>query len=386
MKRTVLMVFGTRPEAIKMAPVAKEIERSSGLDLSICVTGQHREMLDQVIAAFDLKPNFDLNLMKANQTLSDLTSRALTTVTNVIEEVDPDIVVVQGDTTTAMVGALAAYYAQVPIAHVEAGLRTGQKYSPYPEEMNRAVIDLMADLHFPPTESTRQNLLREGVDESSITVTGNTAVDAIVMMKDRTDRLSYDDPELSDIPKDLARSLTVSESGRRLILVTGHRRESFGQDLDSICSALLHIADRHEDVEIVYAVHLNPRVRESTSRILGAAERVRLIDPPSYPSFVWLMGRAHLIITDSGGIQEEAPALNKPILVTRRVTERQEAVESGCARLVGVNKDAISQAAHELLTDQDKYKAMAISKNPFGDGLASKRIVSAMNNWLTTRE
>ena len=380
------MVFGTRPEAIKMAPVAKEIERSSGLDLSICVTGQHREMLDQVIAAFDLKPNFDLNLMKANQTLSDLTSRALTTVTNVIEEVDPDIVVVQGDTTTAMAGALAAYYAQVPIAHVEAGLRTGQKYNPYPEEMNRTVIDLMADLHFPPTESTRQNLLREGVDESSITVTGNTAVDAIVMMKDRTDRLSYDDPELSDIPKDLARCLTVSESGRRLILVTGHRRESFGQDLDSICSALLHIADRHEDVEIVYAVHVIPRVRESTSRILGAAERVRLIDPPSYPSFVWLMGRAHLIITDSGGIQEEAPALNKPILVTRRVTERQEAVESGCARLVGVNTDAISQAAHELLTDQDKYKAMAISKNPFGDGLASKRIVSAMNNWLTTRE
>ena len=380
------MVFGTRPEAIKMAPVAQEIEHSSGLDLSICVTGQHREMLDQVIEAFNLTPNFDLDLMRANQTLSDLTSRTLSAVTNVIEEVGPDIVVVQGDTTTAMVGALAAYYAQVPIAHVEAGLRTGQKYSPYPEEMNRAVIDLMADLHFPPTESTRQNLLRAGVDESSITVTGNTAVDAIVLMKARIDRLCYDDPTLRDIPVDLARSLTVSESGRRLILVTGHRRESFGEDLDSICAALLRIADRHEDVEIVYAVHLNPRVREATSRILGSRDRVRLIDPPSYPSFVWLMSHAHLIITDSGGIQEEAPALNKPILVTRRVTERQEAVESGCARLVGVNADAISQAAHELLTDQDKYKAMAIAENPFGDGQASRRIVSAMKNWLITRE
>ena len=383
---TILMVFGTRPEAIKMAPLAREIKRSSDLDLSICVTGQHREMLDQVMRAFDLKPDFDLDLMQVDQTLTDITSRVLTGVGKVIEEVKPAIVTVQGDTTTAMAGALAAYYAQIPIAHVEAGLRTGQKYSPFPEEVNRAIIDVMADLYFPPTESAHQNLLHAGVGEDSITVTGNTAIDAVLLMKDRVEQLSPGDPNLGDIPFDLAQDVATTESGRRLILVTGHRRESFGDDLDSICRALLRIADEHEDVQVAYAVHLNPHVRESVYRILGGSDRVRLFEPPAYPAFVWLMSRAHLIISDSGGIQEEAPALNKPLLVTRRVTERPEAADSGCARLVGVDTKTIFNAAHELLTNDDKYCAMAAAPNPFGDGRASKRIVSAIENWLANRE
>ena len=386
MNGTVLVVFGTRPEAIKMAPLVQELERSSGLNVSICVTAQHREMLDQVNDAFGLKPDFDLNLMQPDQTLAGITSGALIGVGKVIEEVNPAMVAVQGDTTTAMAGALAAYYAQIPVAHVEAGLRTGQKYSPFPEEVNRAIIDVMADLHFPPTETAHQNLLRAGMGEDSITVTGNTAIDAVLMMKDRTDGLAPGDPELGDIPLDLAQDVATPGSGRRLVLVTGHRRESFGGDLDSICRALLRIADEHEDVQVAYPVHLNPRVRDSVNRILGGSDRVRLFEPPAYPAFVWLMSRAHLIISDSGGIQEEAPALDKPLLVTRRVTERPEAIEAGCARLVGVGTETIFNAAHELLTDEEKYRAMAVAPNPFGDGRASERIVSAMENWLADGE
>jgi len=383
---TALVIFGTRPEAIKMAPLVRELERRNGLGVSICVTGQHREMLDQVLQAFDLKPDFDLNLMRADQTLSEVTAGALHGVGKVIEEIKPALVAVQGDTTTAMAGALAAYYAQVPIAHVEAGLRTGQKYSPFPEEVNRAIIDVMADLHFPPTETARQNLLRAGVGEDSITVTGNTAIDAVLLMKKRTDTLGPGDPALVDIPPDLARAVASPGSGRRLVLVTGHRRESFGEDLDSICRALLRIAAEHEEVEVAYPVHLNPRVRESVFRILGDSDRVRLFDPPAYPAFVWLLNRAHIVITDSGGIQEEAPALDKPVLVTRRVTERPEAVEAGCAMLVGVETDTIFKAADELLTDGDRYRAMAEAPSPFGDGTASEQIVSAMENWLTLNE
>ena len=369
-----------------MAPLVRELENRNGLDVLICVTGQHREMLDQVLHAFDLKPDFDLKLMRDDQTLSDVTAGALLGLGKVLEEVRPSIVAVQGDTTTAMTGALAAYYAQIPIAHVEAGLRTGQKYSPFPEEMNRAIIDVMADLHFPPTETAHQNLLRTGVGDDSITVTGNTAIDAVLMMKDRTDGLAPGDPELGDIPLDLAQDVATPGSGRRLVLVTGHRRESFGDDLDSICRALLRIAEEHEDVQVAYAVHLNPRVRESVYRILGDSDRVRLFEPPAYPAFVWLMSRAHLIISDSGGIQEEAPALDKPLLVTRRVTERPEAVDAGCARLVGVDPETIFNSAHELLTDEEKYRAMALAPNPFGDGWASERIVSAMGNWLADGE
>ena len=386
MNGTVLVIFGTRPEAIKMAPLAREIERRNGLDVSICVTGQHREMLDQVIDAFDLNPDFDLDLMQVDQTLTDITARALSGIATVIDQVNPAIVAVQGDTTTAMVGALAAYYAQVPIAHVEAGLRTGQKYNPFPEEVNRAIIDVMADMYFPPTETARQNLLRAGVDEDSITVTGNTAIDAVLLMKDRTEHLAPGDPDLSDIPLDLARDVATPGSEKRLVLVTGHRRESFGDDLDSICRALLRITEEHEDVHVAYAVHLNPHVRETVFRILGESDRVRLIEPPAYPAFVWLMSRAHLIISDSGGIQEEAPALDKPLLVTRRVTERPEAVDAGCARLVGVDTETIFNSAHELLTNDDTYRAMAAAPNPFGDGRASERIVSAMEDWVAGRD
>ena len=383
---TALVVFGTRPEAIKMAPLVRELENRDGLDVSICVTGQHREMLDQVLHAFNLKPDFDLKLMRDDQTLSDVTAGALLGIGKVLEEVQPSMVAVQGDTTTAMAGALAAYYAQIPIAHVEAGLRTGQKYSPFPEEVNRAIIDVMADLHFPPTETAHQNLLRAGVGEDSITVTGNTAIDAVLLMKDRVDDLNPGDPELGDIPLDLAQDLATRESGRRLVLVTGHRRESFGDDLDSICRALLRISEEHEDVQVAYAVHLNPRVRDSVFRILGESDRVRLFEPPAYPAFVWLMNRAHLIISDSGGIQEEAPALDKPLLVTRRITERPEAVDAGCARLVGVDTETIFNAAHELLTDEKQYRAMAAAPNPFGDGRASERIVDSMENWLADGE
>ena len=386
MNGTALVIFGTRPEAIKMAPLVRELESRDGLDVSICVTGQHREMLDQVLQAFDMKPDFDLNLMRDDQTLSDVTVGVLQGVGKVLEEVGPAIVAVQGDTTTAMAGALAAYHAQIPIAHVEAGLRTGQKYSPFPEEVNRAIIDVMADLHFPPTETAQQNLLRAGVGEASITVTGNTAIDAVLQMKDRTEKLAPGDPALSDIPVDLAKDVATPRSGRRLVLVTGHRRESFGDDLDSICRALLRIAEDHEDVQVAYAVHMNPRVRDSVYRILGASDRVRLFEPPAYPAFVWLMSRADLIISDSGGIQEEAPALDKPLLVTRRVTERPEAIDAGCARLVGVNTENIFDAAHELLTDENKYRAMSVAPNPFGDGRASERIVSAMEAWLADSE
>ena len=380
------MVFGTRPEAIKMAPLVQEIQRSNGLDVSICVTGQHREMLDQVLNAFDLKPDFDLDLMMADQTLSDVTTGVLDGVGNVISKIEPAIVVVQGDTTTAMAGALAAYYAQVPIAHVEAGLRTGQKYSPFPEEINRAIIDVMSDLHFPPTETARQNLLRTGASDASITVTGNTAIDAILLMQQRTQGLKPGDPALSDIPLDLAELVGAPDSDHRLILVTGHRRESFGEDLDAICRALLRIVDEHANVKVAYPVHLNPRVRESVFRILGDSDRVRLFEPPAYPAFVWLLNRAHMVITDSGGIQEEAPALNKPVLVTRRVTERPEAVDAGCAKLVGVETESIFEAASQLLNDEALYRRMSNSPNPFGDGTAAVRITEAVGKWLTLNE
>lgn len=383
MSDTALVVFGTRPEAIKMAPLVQEIQRSDGLDVSICVTGQHREMLDQVLNAFDLRPDFDLDLMRADQTLSSVTAGVLKGVGEVINEINPAMVVVQGDTTTAMAGALCAYYAQVPIAHVEAGLRTGQKYSPFPEEINRAIIDVMADLYFPPTETARQNLLRTGVTDALITVTGNTAIDAVLLMEQRTRGLRPGDAALNDIPSDLAELVGTPDSDRRLVLVTGHRRESFGDDLDAICHALLQIADEHEDVEIAYPVHLNPRVRESVFRILSDSDRVRLFEPPAYPAFVWLLNRAHIVITDSGGIQEEAPALNKPVLVTRRVTERPEAIEAGGARLVGVETEAIFEAASQLLNDEDIYRKMSSSPNPFGDGTAAARITGAMEKWLT---
>jgi len=386
MTGTVLIIFGTRPEAIKLAPLVREIEKRGRNKIAICVTGQHREMLDQVLNVFEFKPDFDLDLMRTDQTLTDVTVGTLTGVERVIKEVHPAMVVVQGDTTTAMAGALAAYYAQTPIAHVEAGLRTGQKYSPFPEEINRAVVDVMADLHFPPTETARQNLLRSGITDDSITVTGNTAIDAVMMMARQTQHFGLENSILRDIPADLAEAVTGTAPIHRLVLVTGHRRESFGDDLESICRALLKISEEHEDVEIAYPVHLNPRVRETVSRLLGNSERIRLFEPPAYPAFVWLLQRAHLVITDSGGIQEEAPALDKPVLITRRVTERPEGVEAGCARLVGVDMDDIVMAAEELLTDDVQYQKMANAPNPFGDGHASELIASAIENWLTLNE
>lgn len=386
MTDTALVVFGTRPEAIKLAPLVAELKRRDGINVSVCVTGQHREMLDQVLDAFDLSPDFDLNLMRPNQSLSDVTSGVLKGVEGVIDEVRPSVVVVQGDTTTAMAGALAAYYAQVPVAHVEAGLRTGQKYSPFPEEVNRSLISVMADLHFAPTERARQNLLHSGVPEHAIAVTGNTAIDALQMMAGRASNFDLSSEELNGIPDALTGLLKNANGGKRLVLVTGHRRESFGADLESICRALLEITERHEDVELAYPVHLNPRVREPVFRLLGEAERIWLFEPPAYPGFVWLLSHAHIVITDSGGIQEEAPSLDKPVLVTRRVTERQEAVDSGCARLVGTETSTIMEAADELLTDPNLYRSMADAPNPFGDGTASAQITDRILEWLSSRE
>ena len=375
------MVFGTRPEAIKLAPLVRELEKRNPAGVSVCVTGQHRQMLDQVLGVFDIKPDYDLDLMREDQSLTDVTTGVLAGLEEVIRREQPRMVVVQGDTTTAMAGALAAYYAQIPIAHVEAGLRTGQKYSPFPEEVNRAVIDVMADLQFAPTELAKQNLLRAGVSESTITVTGNTAIDAVLMMEQDSGSLRPDDESLRDIPEELAAKVSAPDSKSRLVLVTGHRRESFGDDLESICRALSKIAADHEDVELAYPVHLNPRVRESVFRLLEGQDRIWLFEPPAYSSFVWLLSRAYMVITDSGGIQEEAPALNKPVLVTREVTERPEAVDAGCAILVGVDTDVISKTADRLLRDRDLHHSMASAPNPFGDGHASELIVNAIEEW-----
>jgi len=376
-----MMIFGTRPEAIKLAPLVRELKKRTPSGVSVCVTGQHRQMLDQVLNVFDIKPDYDLDLMREDQSLTDVTTGVLAGVEDVIRKEHPRMVVVQGDTTTAMAGALAAYYAQVPIAHVEAGLRTGQKYSPFPEEVNRAVIDVMADLQFAPTDQAKQNLLRAGVPESTITVTGNTAIDAVLMMERDTSALRPGSKILEDIPEKLAAKVSDPDSKSRLVLVTGHRRESFGDDLESICRALSKITAEHEDVELAYPVHLNPRVRESVFRLLEGQERIWLFEPPAYSSFVWLLSRAYMVITDSGGIQEEAPALNKPVLVTREVTERPEAIDAGCAILVGVDTDQIVDTAGKLLRNKVLHHSMAVAPNPFGDGHASERIANAIEEW-----
>ena len=384
----VLLVFGTRPEAIKLAPLIPALEARSGIEPIVCVTGQHRQMLDQVLAMFELRPDYDLDIMRADQSLVDVTVRVLSRLRDVLEETRPELLVVQGDTTTAMAGALAAYYARVPVAHVEAGLRTGDKYNPFPEEMNRAFVDLISDLHFAPTEDNRDNLLRSGIRPESISVTGNTVVDALLQVVDRMKAAAdLGDRELPDgIPADLGALLADKEAGRRLILVTGHRRESFGPDFESICLALREIADRHPDLEIAYPLHMNPNVREPAYRILGDVERVRLFGPPDYLGFVWLLARSYLVLTDSGGIQEEAPSLGKPVLIMRKTTERPEGVRAGCARLVGVDQATIVAETERLLADSTAYEAMSTVANPYGDGRASARIADAIGTWLTANE
>ncbi len=362
----ILTVFGTRPEAIKMAPLVQQLEKEPGLESVVCVTAQHREMLDQVLDLFELIPDFDLNVMKPNQSVSQISTNVLLGMEKVLQEVRPDMVLVHGDTTTTFASALAAFYQKIPVGHVEAGLRTYDKYSPYPEEMNRILTGHIAELHFAPTERNRQNLLAEGVSDEKIFITGNTVIDALLTVAEKP--YEFVDETLAQI--DFSR--------RRVITVTCHRRENLGENMENIFSAVRDIAGEFDDVEIVYPVHLNPRVRATADRVLGGTERIHLIEPLQYQPFVNLMARSHFIITDSGGMQEEAPSLGKPVLVVRRETERPEAVEAGTVKLAGVERETIYSMAKELLTDQKVYETMARAINPYGDGKACLRIADIL--------
>jgi UDP-N-acetylglucosamine 2-epimerase (non-hydrolysing) len=360
-----LLIIGTRPEAIKMAPVVLEMKKRSGTIRPILVsTAQHREMLDQILQVFDLKPDIDLNIMKPNQTLSHITTAALTGIERVIQETKPDIVLTQGDTTTVFAASLAAFYCKVPVGHIEAGLRSFDKFNPYPEEINRKLTDAVSDYFFAPTAAARRNLLNEGVPDGKIFVTGNTVVDALLHCL-RLPHAFQNNPELAAIPW---------QEGRTL-LVTAHRRENWDGPLRNICEALKELVRRFPDLRVVYPVHLNPAVRRTVHETLNNVPRIHLTEPVDYLTFIQLMKRSHLILTDSGGVQEEAPTLGKPVLVMRKVTERPEAYEAGVARIVGTDRDAIVKEAAALLTDEQAYLAMARVGNPYGDGRASERIV-----------
>lgn len=367
----IMTVFGTRPEAIKMAPVAKALAADPRFQGVICVTGQHREMLDQVTALFGLKPDHDLDVMKAGQDLYGLTAAVLTGLKPVLEAERPDMVLVHGDTATTLAGTLAAYYARIPVGHVEAGLRTGNIYSPWPEEGNRRVTGALATLHFAPTGTARQALLREGVADQRIVVTGNTVIDALMEVAGRFDA----DAALA---RDMAARFAFLRPDRKMVLVTGHRRESFGSGFERICTAFARIAESFPDIDIVYPMHMNPNVREPVTRLLGQYANIHLIQPQDYLPFVWLMKRAAIIVTDSGGIQEEAPSLGKPVLVMRDTTERPEALEAGTVRLVGTDAGQIFDWTARLLTDKAAYRKMSVAHNPYGDGNAAGRILDAL--------
>jgi UDP-N-acetylglucosamine 2-epimerase (non-hydrolysing) len=366
----ILVVFGTRPEAIKMAPVVKRLQATPGLETHVCVTAQHREMLDQVLRLFDITPEFDLDIMKPGQDLTDITANILLALRAILKEGRYDRLLVHGDTTTTMAATLAAFYAQVTVGHVEAGLRTGNIYAPWPEEMNRSLVGRVAQIHFAPTETARAALLAENVPEARILVTGNTVIDALQEVVARFDADA-------DLEAQMRARFPFLDPARRMVLVTGHRRENFGQGFENICSALKAVS-READVQIVYPVHLNPNVQAPVKRILGDAEAVHLIAPQDYLPFVWLMRQAHLILTDSGGVQEEAPSLGKPVLVMRETTERPEAVAAGTVRLVGTDPEAIRRETLRLLSDEEAHAAMARALNPYGDGRAAARIAEAL--------
>ncbi|MDY4333690.1 non-hydrolyzing UDP-N-acetylglucosamine 2-epimerase [Pectobacterium brasiliense] len=369
----VLTVFGTRPEAIKMAPLVHALAQDGAFESRVCVTAQHREMLDQVLRLFDITPDYDLDIMRPGQGLSEISCRILSGLEPVMAEFKPDLVLVHGDTTTTLATSLAAFYQRIPVGHVEAGLRTGNLYSPWPEEANRKLTGHLAMYHFAPTENSRQNLLREHLSDRHIFVTGNTVIDALFWVRDRI---------LGDaaLRRSLDEKYAFLDDNKKLILVTGHRRESFGGGFERICSALADIARRHPEVQIVYPVHLNPNVSEPVNRILSGIDNVMLIAPQDYLPFVYLMNRSYMILTDSGGIQEEAPSLGKPVLVMRDTTERPEAVEAGTVKLVGTEVTSIVDAVSTLLTDEEAYQAMSRAHNPYGDGQACQRIVDALKN------
>ena len=370
MKR-VLTVFGTRPEAIKMAPLVHQLAESEQLISKVCVTAQHREMLDQVLSLFEIVPDFDLNIMKPGQDLFDVTVNILQGIKSVIAEFKPDVILVHGDTSTTFSTSLAAFYTQTKIGHVEAGLRTGDLYSPWPEEGNRKLTGSLTNFHFAPTKLSQQNLLKEGTPSASIFVTGNTVIDALLWVSKKLDA----NQELNN---EFAKKFEFLDTDKKLILVTGHRRESFGDGFERICLALANIATQRPDVQILYPMHLNPNVREPVNRLLSKLPNIFLIEPQDYLPFVYLMNQSYLIITDSGGVQEEAPSLGKPVLVMRDTTERPEAVEAGTVKLVGTDTQTIVEQTLVLLNDEDVYKAMSQAHNPYGDGLACKRIVKQL--------
>lgn len=366
-----LCIFGTRPEAIKMAPLALALAADNNFEAKVCVTGQHREMLDQVLNLFKIRPDFDLNIMKPGQDLTDVTCSILQGLKDVLDKFEPDVILVHGDTATTFAASLAAYYKQIPVAHVEAGLRTGNIYSPWPEEGNRKLTGAIANLHFAPTDTSKNNLLREGVNPEDIVVTGNTVIDALFDVIEILDRDKLLNAEAA-LPS------AFLDSNRKVILVTGHRRESFGGGFDRICQALMEVAQQHPDIDVVYPVHLNPNVREPVNRLLSGIGNIHLIEPLDYLPFVYLMSRAHIILTDSGGIQEEAPSLGKPVLVMRDTTERPEAVAAGTVKLVGTDNANIVRELNKLLLDKVAYERMSYAHNPYGDGKACERILKSL--------
>lgn len=373
MKKKNLIVFGTRPEAIKMAPLVKAFEQEKEhFETRVCITAQHREMLDQVLDFFEITPYYDLDLMKPNQDLYSLTATIIESMKPVLEDFQPDYVYIHGDTTTTMATAIAAFYSGAKICHIEAGLRTFKKRNPFPEEMNRSVAGRLTDHHFSPTEAAKENLLKENVPEKDIIVTGNTVIDALYYSIDKLKKGNYSDAEIEHVKN-------VIDITKKIILVTGHRRENHGQGFINICKALKEIAENHPEIQIIYPVHLNPNVQKPVYELLNGISNIKLIDPLSYPAFVWLMEKSYLIITDSGGVQEEAPSLGKPVLVMRETTERPEAVEAGTVILVGTNTDKIVRETEKLLTNKAHYERMTKLHNPYGDGKACTRICGYMN-------
>lgn len=383
--KKVMLVFGTRPEAIKMAPLVKEFQRYAGeFDTVVCVSGQHRELLDQVLSIFDIVPDYDLHVMKQGQDLYDITSRVLLGMRDVLCESKPDVVLVHGDTTTSMAAALAAFYQQIPVGHVEAGLRTHNIYSPWPEEMNRLITGRIATYNFAPTQLSRQNLLNEAVKDDSIFVTGNTVIDALHWV---VDKIREENTLSQSLAEELCRGgydTSRLANGKKLVLITGHRRENFGEGFLQMCRAIKTLTERYPEVDFVYPMHLNPNVRKPIHEVFGekldGLKNMFFIEPLEYLSFVFLMEKAHIVLTDSGGIQEEAPGLGKPVLVMRDTTERPEAVEAGTVRLVGTDYDAIVDNVSTLLDNQDVYNRMSQAVNPYGDGYACSRIVEALRN------
>jgi len=373
----VLSVFGTRPEAIKMAPLVNLLKQEAGIDSRVCVTGQHRQMLDQVLQLFDIKPEYDLAIMKAGQDLYDVTTSILLNIKPILREFQPDVVLVHGDTSTTFAAALACYYEKIAVGHVEAGLRTGNIYSPWPEEANRKLTGAITRFHFAPTATSEQNLLNEQVSASHITVTGNTVIDALLQVVAKIDA----DDKLT---AGFAKQFPYGQDGRKMVLITGHRRESFGSGFENICAALKQLSNQFPDCDFVYPVHLNPNVREPVFRLLAGASNVHLIEPQDYLPFVYLMSRSTLVLTDSGGIQEEAPSLGKPVLVMRDTTERPEAVAAGTVKLVGTNTETIVAEVTKLLTDKAYYDTMSFAHNPYGDGKACQRIIDVLKKQIST--